>query len=131
MPYGKEQTLASIRVQVGSILWTFLKKKKKEISNLNDSSAPLSKPSILPTPPGSDSPVDFDPLFLDIRLSCTEDLCHIYHPPSALAQSLLFKPSQPHCAGTIPLSEPVNRVLIVLLEERGRFYMQQKEIKMN
>lgn len=50
------------------------------------------------------TPQTLSPSFLDVPLSSTEDLCHLYHHPSALAQGLLFKPSHPHRAGTLPLS---------------------------
>lgn len=110
-------------------------KEKKYLYNSNDSCAHLSKPSILPTPVALIfllTPQTLSPSFLDILLSCTENSATSTTTPCPGPWPALQTLSAP--LGRNPpiiCHEPVNWVLIVLLEEKERFYMQKKKVKMN
>lgn len=128
---GKEQP---IRQSLGaSRLYTMgiLKRKKVPLcpvtaeSLLQNSLLHLYLPALisLPTLQTPNCP------FQDLLLPSTEDLCHLDHHDSALTKGLVLKSwlSAPLC-GNLPIihHEPVNWAPNVLLEERRRFYMQQK-----
>lgn len=118
-------------VQVGSILCTFLRKKKVSLFQITAES--LLQNSLLYLHLLAlillFTLQTLNPPFPDLLLPSTEDLCPLYHRYSALAKGLLFQTRllAPLC-GNLPIicHQPVNWALSALLEERGRFYTQQK-----